>query len=226
MEKLPRTSHSEPLKATQYFSPYTRSGAPGVPISTEVADPYAPLRKKALETLEAMGFDPVTMVERGVTWAEDQDPFGHVMHSQYQHYFGICWQRIMEFYGAYLTEQEYRDMLSGKGVIPVLGGYEIRFKRQVKHPDTLIVASRQLGIEPNRAYAHTGIFSLQQQAIVAETKGHVTYIDAKTGRPTDITKYSDGWRSFYKGMTEKVNITSALVERWEADHPAKRSSKM
>lgn len=137
MENLPRTSHSKPLEASQYFSPYTRSGAPGVSISTEVADPYAPLRKKALETLEAMGFDPVTMVERGVAWAEDQDPFGHVMHSQYQHYFGLCWQRSMEFYGAFLTEQEYRDMLSGKGIIPVLGGYEIRFKRQVTHPDVV-----------------------------------------------------------------------------------------
>jgi hypothetical protein len=46
------------------------------------ANPYAALRASALAELEAMGFDPRTMAERGVVWAEDQDPFGHVMHSQ------------------------------------------------------------------------------------------------------------------------------------------------
>lgn len=83
------------LKASQYFSPYSRSGAPGVSqpqehgVKSTDQDQYTKLRSSALATLEAMGFEPQTMVERGVTWAQDQDPFGHVMHSQYMQFFAL-----------------------------------------------------------------------------------------------------------------------------------------
>lgn len=66
------------LAQSAYNSPYTRAGAPTPHPNT---DPYAALRAKALMTLEAMVYDPSTMVERGIIWAEDQDPFGHVMQS-------------------------------------------------------------------------------------------------------------------------------------------------
>jgi hypothetical protein len=64
------------LAASSYLSPYSRAGAPSTHPNT---DPYVELRSQALAKLEAMGFDSATMVERGVVWAEDQDPFGHVM---------------------------------------------------------------------------------------------------------------------------------------------------
>ena len=124
------------LTASSYFSPYSRSGAP------EHRDAYGDLRSKALTTLEAMGFEPQTMVERGVTWAEDQDPFGHVMQSQYMHFFGLCWQRVMESYEEYLGTEAYRDLLRGKTVIPVINKYEIHLKRQVKYPDSVSLARR------------------------------------------------------------------------------------
>jgi hypothetical protein len=55
------------LAESAYNSPYSRSGAPAPHPNT---DPYAQLRSTALSTLEAMGYDPRTMVERGVLWAE------------------------------------------------------------------------------------------------------------------------------------------------------------
>lgn len=41
------------------------------------------------------------MTERGVAWAEDQDPFGQVMHSQYMHFLGACFHCFMEGYGEF-----------------------------------------------------------------------------------------------------------------------------
>lgn len=122
------------LAESAYNSPYSHSGAPGPHPNT---DPYASLRGRALSTLEAMGYEPKTMVERGVLWAEDQDPFGHVMHSQYMHFFGTCFHRIMESYDEFLSEQEYDDMINGRTVIPAVRKYDLDIRRQVKYPDSV-----------------------------------------------------------------------------------------
>lgn len=122
------------LADSAYLSPYSHAGAPSPHPNT---DAYASLRARALPTLEAMGYDPSTMAERGVTWAEDQDPFGHVMQSQYMHFLGTCFHHVMEGYNEFLSEQEYNDMIHGKTVVPALRRYELDIRRQVKYPDSV-----------------------------------------------------------------------------------------
>lgn len=100
-------------------------------------DIYAPLREKALSKLEAMGYDPQTMVEQGVLWAEHQDPFGHVMQAQYMSYLGSCFHRVMESYDDHLSPEEYSGMINGKTVVPVVRKYELEIRRQVMYPDTV-----------------------------------------------------------------------------------------
>lgn len=126
------------LASSAYNSPYSRSGAPGPHPNT---DPYAELRARALSTLETMGYDPKTMVERGVLWAEDQDPFGHVMHSQYMVFLGTCFHRVMESYDEFLSEAEYNDMVARKSVLTVLRKYELDIRRQVKYPDSVSITA-------------------------------------------------------------------------------------
>lgn len=228
--------HSSPrlsrLAQSAYNSPYCRSGAPS---HHPNQDPYAPLRAKALATLEAMGYDPQTMVERGVIWAEDQDPFGHVMQSQYMTFLGTCFHRVMESYDEYLSEEEYNGMILAKTVIPVMRKYELDIRRQVTYPDTvsdtcdalaipahlrqLIAAYRQDLIEPTRNSGTTSLFSLNQQAIVAEVKGSVTFMDVKTARPVDIRTVGSGWLKLFEGFTAKANHAKMLKEKWESDHP-------
>lgn len=124
------------LAQSSYLSPYSRAGAPAADYTGD-SDPYQPLRAQALATLEAMGYDPATMVERGVVWAEDQDPFGHVMQSQFMHFMGTCFHRVMESYAEHLTEQEYDDMIHARTVVPVVRKYELDIRRQVKYPDSV-----------------------------------------------------------------------------------------
>lgn len=130
----PLRSRSRRLAESAYLSPYSHTGAPAPHPNT---DPYAVLRTTALSNLEAMGYDPSTMVERGVVWAEDQDPFGHVMQSQYMHFLGTCFHRVMESYDEYLSDDEYTGMVNGKTVIPALRKYEMDLRRQVKFPDSV-----------------------------------------------------------------------------------------
>ncbi|KID75878.1 uncharacterized protein G6M90_00g049490 [Metarhizium brunneum] len=208
------------LADSSYHSPYTRAGAPRPHPNT---DPYAALRGRALSTLEAMGFDPNTMIEHGVLWAEHQDPFGHVMQGQYMSFLGACFWRVMESYDEFLSKEECDDMIQAKTVIPVVRRYELDIRRQVKYPDSLIAAYRQDRIEPTRNHGTTVLFSLKQQAIVAQVRGSTTYIDAKTGRPVDIRTLGGCFPALYEGFTKKSERANQLKEKWDKDHP--KSSK-
>ncbi|KAG6354805.1 hypothetical protein INS49_003886 [Diaporthe citri] len=107
----PVPSCSMRLANSAYLSPYSHAGSPKSHPNT---DPYAALRGRALSTLEAMGYDPKTMAERGVVWAEHQDPFGHVMHSQYLHFLRACFHQFMEGYDEWLSEKEYDGMIRAR----------------------------------------------------------------------------------------------------------------
>ncbi|KAI1413989.1 hypothetical protein F5Y13DRAFT_188511 [Hypoxylon sp. FL1857] len=93
----------------------------------------------------------------------------------------------------YLSKEEFNDMVHARIVIPVLRKYDVDFRRQVKYPDSLIAAHREEGIEPTRNNATVSLFSLKQQAIVAEAKGCVTFIDIKSNRPVEAKEFKEKW---------------------------------
>ncbi|KAJ5767440.1 hypothetical protein N7533_000023 [Penicillium manginii] len=206
------------LAASAGMSPYGRAGAPGPHPNT---DPYESLRARALSTLEAMGFDPDTMVEHAVLWAEHQDPFGHVMNAQFVSFMGASWIRVMESYDEFLSAEELDGVMNGKTVAPMVRRFDLEIKRQVKYPDVVIAAYRQEKIEPTRNGGTTVLFSLQQQAIVAQIKGTTTYVDVKTGRPKDIRTLGGGFPALFEEFTKKSERVNALRERWELEHPPK-----
>ncbi|KAI0482963.1 hypothetical protein GGR56DRAFT_217079 [Xylariaceae sp. FL0804] len=220
------------LAQSAYNSPYSRAGAPsmggqgpgaaGAAAHPNGADPYAELRRRALADLEAMGYDPTTMAEHGVLWAEDQDPYGHVMHSQYMHWAGSCLYRIMEGYDAWLSRAECDDMINGRGVIVVVQKYELEIRRQVRYPDCIIAAHQQGLIEPPRNNGLVSLYSLRQQAVVANVRGFTTYLNAQTGRPVDIRQLGGGWPAVYQGVKRKADAARARKEQWDRDNPPKQ----
>jgi hypothetical protein len=135
---------SAKLAASAGLSPYGRAGAPGPHPNT---DPYESLRARALSTLEAMGFDPDTMVEHPVLWAEHQDPFGHVMNAQFVSFMGASWIRVMESYDEFLSAEELAGVMNGKTVAPMVRRFDLEIKRQVKYPD--VVRDSSLHVPPS-----------------------------------------------------------------------------
>lgn len=83
----------------------------------------------------------------------------------------------------------------------------------------LIAAYRQELIEPTRNSGTTSLFSLQQQAIVAEVKGSVTYVNVQTNRPIDIRTLGGGWPKLYEGFTKKAEHSKMLKEEWDRQNP-------
>lgn len=98
---------------------------------------YAPLRKKAIEEAVAMGYNPATMVECGVTWSDDHDPFQHVKNAAYVHYVNQCVFREFQSFEPYLGKEKFQDMLKVRGIGPVVKNYTANFKRPVKFPDSV-----------------------------------------------------------------------------------------
>ena len=88
----------------------------------------------------------------------------------------------------------------------------------------LIAAYRQDSIEPTRNNGTTSLFSLKQQAIVAQVKGSVTYMDVKTARPVDIRTLGGGWVKLYEGFTKKSENARKLKEKWDCEHVTKKKS--
>ncbi|KLJ05824.1 hypothetical protein EMPG_10742 [Blastomyces silverae] len=207
---------SSRLADSSYQSPYASNGAPGAHPNT---DPYAALRGRALSTLEAMGFDPKTMIEHGILWAEHQDPYGHVNTGQIMSFFGGCFFRVLESYEEFLSKEELDGMIEAKTVVPLVRKYELDIQRQVIYPDVVIGAFRQDQIEPTRNNGTTVLFSLKQQAIVAEVRGSTTYMDVKTARPVDIRTLGGGFLALYEGFKKKSEQSKLLKEKWDKEHP-------
>jgi hypothetical protein len=65
-------------------------------------DLYAPLREKVVAIALAMGYDRDTMVEYGVNWSDDQNPFGHVKNHGYLRLMTMCNMRVIFSFEAQL----------------------------------------------------------------------------------------------------------------------------
>lgn len=63
------------------------------------------------------------------------------------------------------------------------------------------------------------MYSLKQQAIVAEVKGSAVYVDVKTGRPVDIRTLGGGWPKLFEAVTRKGEIARELKQKWERQNP-------
>lgn len=98
---------------------------------------YAPLRKKIIDSAIAMGYDAATMVECGVSWSDDHDPFQHVKNAAYVHYVNQCKFREFQSFEPFLGKERFQDMLNLRRVGPVVKGYTIDLKRPVKFPDSV-----------------------------------------------------------------------------------------
>lgn len=111
------------LEASSYQSP---DGGPA----------YSLLRKKVVDMAIAMGYDASTMVECGVNWSDDHDPFKHVKNHAYPHYVNQCNFRVFQSFEAQLGER-FQDLLDTQHIGVMVKTYTIDLKRVVKFPDSV-----------------------------------------------------------------------------------------
>lgn len=112
-----------PLEASSYQHP-DRDG------------PYARLRKTTIQAMTERGIEYDTLAEHTISWAEDQDPFGHVMAQAYPHVSAKCFVRLLESFQEQLKDK-FNDFMAATGIGAMTNRYTLAIKRVVKYPDTV-----------------------------------------------------------------------------------------
>ncbi|MCJ1356674.1 MAG: hypothetical protein MMC33_006669 [Icmadophila ericetorum] len=186
---------------------------------------YAPLRKRIIENAIAMGYNAESMVECGVRWEDDQDPFGHVAGPAYPRYVGICNLRVIESFAEWLKDK-YDDMVNARGIGILAKAYTVDVKRPVTYPDSLIVANRLTDILPDRYHGITSIWSLRQQALVAEIRGWMVFVDVKVNKPANLVKAGGVYLDLHSALTRRVIESRKLASKWESEQAKRPRSKL
>ncbi|KAJ6026040.1 hypothetical protein N7444_013719 [Penicillium canescens] len=95
---------------------------------------YSLLREKTVQAMIERGIDRPTLAEYGISWGEDQDPFGHVMAQTYPHIGAKSFTRLLESFQEQLKDR-YPDFMAGRGISVMTNRLNQAGKRMVKYPD-------------------------------------------------------------------------------------------
>jgi len=117
-----------------------------------------------------------TVVAIPVQWG-DQDSFGHVNNVVFFRWFETA--RV-----EYLHRAGLAHMMTGIGIGPILASIKCDFKRQLNHPDTILVsASITLIGRTSLKMVHL-VYSQAQSGIVAHGDSTIVCFDYASQRPT------------------------------------------
>ena len=75
---------------------------------------------------------------------------------------------------------------------------------------------------PDRSNGITSLYSLKQQAFVAEVTGWIVFMDLKTGRPVDLRTLKGGWPELLQGFLDKAKNSKEKWNQWQAAHGGSR----
>ena len=90
----------------------------------------------------------------------------------------------------------------------------------------LIVANHLKEVQPDRYFAVTTVWSLRQQAIVADHSGYMVFFDFAKGRRAILLEAGGVYADLYHALVERKEREGKLALKWEADHPKKQKAKI
>ena len=117
-------------------------------------------------------------IELPVQWG-DQDAFGHVNNTVYFRWYESA--RI-----AYLERLGIADKNSPSGLGPILAAIGCDYRRQLKYPDRVLVAARIIRIGRTSLTMEHKVWSLAQQAVVADGHSTVVAFDYEANAPRAV----------------------------------------
>jgi hypothetical protein len=107
---------------------------------------FSQFREKIVQAMVERGIERSTLAEHGISWAEDQDPFGHVMAQTYPHICSKSCMRLVESFQEQLKDR-FPDFMAGRGISIMTNRYTQIGKRMVKYPD--LVCFYPLSLKPH-----------------------------------------------------------------------------
>jgi acyl-CoA thioester hydrolase len=119
-----------------------------------------------------------TAVQIPVQWG-DQDAFGHVNGVMYFKWFETA--RV-----EYLHRAGLGHLMSNTSIGPILASIKCDYRRQLSHPDTILVSASIVEIGKSSLKMAHLIYSQAQAAIVAQGDSTIVVFDYAQQRPTPV----------------------------------------
>ena len=80
-------------------------------------------------------------------------------------------------------------------------------------------------VHPDRYFAVTSMWSLRQQAIVAQTRGYVVFFDYGKGKPANLVEAGGVYAELHAALAERCKKSSELAAQYEKKNPPKSRKK-
>jgi hypothetical protein len=97
---------------------------------------YRPLREKIVKQALDQGYDEASMLEHAVSWADDQDPWGHIANASFPRFSSACNYRLFESFEAQLKDK-FQDFIKARGIGVIVKSTVLDIKRPVVYPDAV-----------------------------------------------------------------------------------------
>ncbi|KAI0322788.1 HotDog domain-containing protein [Amylostereum chailletii] len=166
---------------------------PGTQGPASADEPPSPdsIAAQARAKLASQGYDPTSFWEQQIVWG-DHDAFQHVNNVRYVRFFESGRMQWISAVGRDLGGPEVaKNLLSAKGISFILKSIEIKFRRPVTFPDTLLIAhkprswstsamtdaSRGPPLHRTQFYLDATAYSFAQHAVVADSTSVITWYD-------------------------------------------------
>ncbi|KAK0492797.1 HotDog domain-containing protein [Armillaria luteobubalina] len=152
----------------------------------DTPEQYQEAKADAHKALTQGGYDPRYFWEQPIVWG-DHDTFQHVNNVRYVRFFESSRIHWMRHLGHQLGGPSAADsLIRGEGVSLILKSIDVRFRRPVTYPDTLLIAHRPVQPsdgqrpDPSALNLEASAYSLNQRAIVTLAKEIVVWYNYDT----------------------------------------------
>ncbi|KAK0455709.1 HotDog domain-containing protein [Desarmillaria tabescens] len=152
----------------------------------DTPEQYQEAKADAYKALTLAGYNPKYFWEQPIVWG-DHDTFQHVNNVSYVRFFESSRVHWMRHLGHQLGGPSAADsLIRGEGVSLILKSIDVRYRRPVTYPDTLLIAHRPVQPtdgqrpDPSALNLEASAYSLGQRAIVTLTKEVVVWYDYDT----------------------------------------------
>lgn len=88
------------------------------------------------------------------------------------------------------------------------------------------MANHLTEVYPDRYFGVTSIWSLKQQAIVADCKGYVVFFNFDEGKPANLLKAGGVHKDLYDALTQRMKTEGVIAAKWEEEHPRKSKAAL
>ncbi|KAJ5985698.1 hypothetical protein N7522_012894 [Penicillium canescens] len=181
---------------------------------------YSLLREKTVQAMIERGLDRPTLAEYGISWGEDQDPFGHVMAQTYPHIGAKSFTRLLESFQEQLKDR-YPDFMAGRGISVMTNRLNQAGKRMVKYPDLLISGIRIAEVQSDRFFVIYSIWSVSQNTLVCEVNSWIVFVNQKTQKKVNIIEEGGEYSELHASLVRRAAESQHTLKIWEEKQKAR-----